>query len=591
MKPIKLLLLFSLFFVPDVWAVKAWQEPLTVTQPDGTVFTAYTHGDEHFSWYASADSVILFRDNYTFYIATIRRDGTIASSGLLAHEKPLRSKSELEAVARQNRTLFFNKATLSLHKARRREPVAPDPILFPHTGSPRAIVILAEYQDTLFTLPNPRKSFNQFLNHLGTPTDFGHGEGKNRSSVKQYFKDMSNGRFTPQFDIYGPIKLSKNLAYYGGNTTGSGNDEQEDELVAEACRLMDDSLDFAQYDSNHDGIVDLVYVIYAGYGQNMGAPANTMWPKSFTTYYTTKDHVQVRRCGISNELLGNATSPAAKWISGIGLFCHEFSHCLGLPDFYPTKQAARGDNQGMEAWSLMDYGSYTDNGWCPTAYTAWEREAFGWLTIDTLKDQQQVTLRNIDTGGKAYRIINKLNTTGKEYYILQNIQNEQWNTKLRGHGMLVYHVNYEAGAFSLSSNAVNNIKGKPRMTIVPADKLLLSSYSTSNLSTFKNQLKGDPFPGTAEVTSLTDASNLPNYAPWTGGLLNQPIYNIREEDKTIYFDFMRDYATSIEKLAADDASPAADGRIYSIDGRFVGYDKHRLPKGIYIMNKKKFVVQ
>ena len=583
-----LLTLISLLLVSLSWAAKAWKMPLTVTQPDGSVLQAYQHGDEHFNWYTDKDGVILIRKADIFYIAHIDRYGKISSSNLLAHEKSQRQDAEKRAVAAQNRNLFFERAQQRIEtRAMRREPVQVNGTFFPHTGSPKAIVILAQYNDTPFTLTNPRQSFQQFLNGEGEPVDYEHSKGRNASSVKQYFKDMSFGKFIPQFDVYGPVTLPHELAYYGG-TDPNGGGEKFSELITDACRLMDDSLNFANYDANGDGYADLVYVVYSGYGQNMGAPDNTMWPKAGTIYPCPSfDGKKICRAGISNELIGNPKTPKKKMISGIGLFCHEFSHCMGLPDFYPTLASARGDNQGMEAWSLMDDGEYTANGWWPTAYTAWEREAMGWMTIDNLTTAQQIELQTIDNKGKAYRIYNDNDPSTKDYYIVQNIQAERWNAGLKSHGLLMYHVNYEATAFILSSNSVNNVKGKPRMTVIPADGLLYSSYNV-NRNEYKEQLKGDLFPGTKNVTELIDANKLPNYAPWTGGTLDKPIYNISEKEGKIYFDFLRkDFTNGIEQTTYKDRS--VDERIYTLDGRYVGTDDRVLEKGIYIRNHKKFV--
>lgn len=583
-----LLTLISLLMVSLSWAAKAWKMPLTVTQPDGSVLQAYQHGDEHFNWYTDKDGVILIRKADIFYIAHIDRYGKISSSNLLAHEKSQRQDAEKRAVAAQNRNLFFERAQQRIEtRAMSGETVQVDNTFFPHMGSPKAIVILAQYNDTPFTLTNPRQSFQQFLNGEGEPVDYEHSKGRNASSVKQYFKDMSFGKFIPQFDVYGPVTLPHELAYYGG-TDPNGGGEKFSELITDACRLMDDSLNFANYDANGDGYADLVYVVYSGYGQNMGAPDNTMWPKAGTIYPCPSfDGKKICRAGISNELIGNPKTPKKKMISGIGLFCHEFSHCMGLPDFYPTLASARGDNQGMEAWSLMDDGEYTANGWWPTAYTAWEREAMGWMTIDDLTTAQQIELQTIDNKGKAYRIYNDNDPSTKDYYIVQNIQAEHWNAGLKSHGLLVYHVNYKASAFKLSSNSVNNVKGKPRMTVIPADGLLYSSYN-GDRKKYREYLKGDLFPGTKNVTKLTDANNLPNYAPWTGGTLNKPIYNISERDGKIYFDFLRkDFTSGIEQATYKDRP--VDERIYTLDGRYVGTDDRVLEKGIYIRNHKKFV--
>lgn len=599
MKKIALLLVFSLSIVV-ARASKAWAQPHVVKQSDGTELTIRLNGDVNFNWVSTTDGVILQQKGSDFYVAVIDDSGNLSASTQLAHDAPLRSASERTLIAKQNKEVFFRSGReITRAIGRRNEQIQANSRLFPHTGSPKAIVILAQFSNLEFTV-KARKAFDQYLNSMDENLkNFGHHENRNHASVKKYFSDMSNGQFTPQFDVYGPVTLPQTMEYYGA---GNSRFERYHDLVTDACTLMDDSLDFSQYDSNNDGYVDLVYVIYAGYGENMAPALPVLWPKAFPHGGMQKDGKTISICGISNELAGypgiESLFKNIKPITGIGLFCHEFSHCLGLPDFYNTVSTTAQDNQGMEDWSLMDNGIYGDNGFTPPAYTAWEREAMGWMTIDTLKTAQQVKLENIDKGGKAYRIMNDANGSGQEYYIVQNIQQYKWNAKTRGVGMLVYHVNYDSYAFGIfgitGSNTVNTVIGKPRMTVIPADNRLVSSYRRSDGSIssqeYKTQLAGDPFPGTAITTELSDANPRVNYAPWTGGTLNKPIYNISMADDVIYFDFLQKFSTADIAPSISKQKPE-DNKIYSLDGRYVGTDKTRLPKGIYILNRKKFVVQ
>ena len=599
MKKIALLLVFSLSIVV-ARASKAWAQPQVVKQSDRTELTIRLNGDVNFNWVSTTDGVILQQKGSDFYVAVIDDNGNLSASTQLAHDAPLRSASERALIAKQNKEVFFRSGReITRAIGRKNEQIQANSRLFPHTGSPKAIVILAQFSNLNFTV-KARKAFDQYLNSMDENLkNFGHHENRNHASVKKYFSDMSNGQFTPQFDVYGPVTLPQTMEYYGA---GNSRFERYHDLVTDACTLMDDSLDFSQYDSNNDGNVDLVYVIYAGYGENMAPALPVLWPKAFPHGGMQKDGKTIGICGISNELAGypgiESLFKNIKPITGIGLFCHEFSHCLGLPDFYNTVSTTAQDNQGMEDWSLMDNGIYGDNGFTPPAYTAWEREAMGWMTIDTLKTAQQVKLENIDKGGKAYRIMNDANSSGQEYYIVQNIQQYKWNAKTRGVGMLVYHVNYDSYAFGIfgitGSNTVNTVIGKPRMTVIPADNRLVSSYRRSDGSIssqeYKTQLAGDPFPGTAATTELSDANPRVNYAPWTGGTLNKPIYNISVTGDVIYFDFLQKFSTADIAPSISEQKPE-DNKIYSLDGRYVGTDKTRLPKGIYILNRKKFVVQ
>ncbi len=599
-------------------ASKGWPYPITVSQPDGTQLTVRINGDADFNWVSTLDGVVLKQVGNGYYVANIDTNGTLSSSGTLAHDADKRSSAEQSLCKKQDVKAFLTVNTRPERLAATRGFGGKGSTsFFPHTGSPRAIVLLVQFANRPFKV-QPRKAFNQYLNSMADKhQDFGNAENRNTGSVKRYFSDMSGGKFKPQFDLYGPITMPKNAAYYG---EGSSSMERYRELVSEACTMMDDSLDFSKYDADKDGNVDLVYIIYAGYGESVSSIDSTLWPKAFVCGTDIKkDGKYVRLAGISNELNGHPdvhySSTSGLLINGVGLFCHEFSHCMGLPDFYPTvspqwttannKQDFDAyDNQGMEEWDVMDNGIYLYNGYSPTAYTAWEREKMGWLTIETLTREGKVELKSIDQGGKAYRIKNDKNTSGNEYYIVENIQAKGWNYKLPASGMMVSHVEYVPWAFSVfhgGDNSVNNIKKHPRMTIVPADGYLPSSYrkvsDNSNLTApymkkkqYDEQLAGDLYPGKNNINRLTDAQNMVNYAPWTGGMLNKPIYNIALKNGIVTFDFLKDQtSTGIEQPeSATDSSN--EEKIYTIDGRYVGTNLNALPKGVYIKGKKKVVV-
>lgn len=599
-------------------ASKGWPYPITVSQPDGTQLTVRINGDADFNWVSTLDGVVLKQEGNGYFVANIDTNGMLSSSGTLAHDADKRSSAEQSLCKKQDVKAFLTVNTRPERLAATRGFGGKGSTsFFPHTGSPRAIVLLVQFANRPFKV-QPRKAFNQYLNSMADKhQDFGNAENRNTGSVKRYFSDMSGGKFKPQFDLYGPITMPKNAAYYG---EGSSSMERYRELVSEACTMMDDSLDFSKYDADKDGNVDLVYIIYAGYGESVSSIDSTLWPKAFVCGTDIKkDGKYVRLAGISNELNGHPdvhySSTSGLLINGVGLFCHEFSHCMGLPDFYPTVSpqwtTANGkqdfdayDNQGMEEWDVMDNGIYLYNGYSPTAYNAWEREKMGWLTIETLTREGKVELKSIDQGGKAYRIKNDKNTSGNEYYIVENIQAKGWNYKLPASGMMVSHVEYVPWAFSVfhgGDNSVNNIKKHPRMTIVPADGYLPSSYrkvsDNSNLTApymkkkqYDEQLAGDLYPGKSNVNRLTDAQNMVNYAPWTGGMLNKPIYNIALKNGIVTFDFLKDQTSTGIEQPESATENSNEEKIYTIDGRYVGTNLNTLPKGVYIKGKKKVVV-
>ena len=585
------------------YAVKAWPFPVDVRQSDGTILTIVLHGDEDFSYYTTLDGVLLSKQDKDFFVADINAEGELTATGQLAHNAELRMAEEILLASNQNRSLFLQTGQAEATRRKmRREPINTTSTMFPHMGTPKAIVILAEFKDTTFTIENPKRSFNDYFNSPTRLVDYGRGETANLCSVAKYFEKVSFGQFVPQFDVYGPVTLPSALKTYGG-TKSDGSDESSKMklLFQDACALMNDSLDFSQYDANDDGYVDLVIIVYAGYSQSMSGNSNEcIWPKSGTTEGGTYDGKKVSRYAVNAELNGYpgcwSKAPFER-INGTGTMCHEFCHTLGLPDFYPTIASIKGDNQGMEYWSLMDSGNYNSNGYAPIALNAWEREAFGWMEIADLTEGVDLDIKSIDDGGTAYRIANDNDESGHEYFVIENIQKIGINQAHKANGLVVYHIDYDKTAFSLSSNSVNNQKGHPRMTVVPADGLLFAQYNVGKTidgkviknADFYEQLAGDPFPGTAGVTELNDTTGAVNFQVYNGEKLNKALSGITEsEDGVISLRFISDFTSGITHTPTSSALPSDDS-IYTLDGRKVGNNPEVLPRGIYITRGKKII--
>ena len=579
------------------WAAKAVSIPVQVRQADGSVITVILRGDEHINWYTTLDGVLLVQgaDN-NYYIGKVEKSGNLIATKQLAHEALTRSQAERNLIAKQDKEKFFayvNKIAEESENAYNNSPLTRGPIIdsgyggvpyFPHTGSPKALVILAEFQDTTFTIQDTKKVFTNYLMNEEHFTDSRYGQNLNYKSVRGYFKDCSYGQFTPIFDVVGPIKLPKAHDVYG-----AGNDRM-DLLFADACAAVDDLVDFTKYDANNDGIVDLVYIIYAGHSANTSGNKDTnIWPKSGTIIISNKfDGKSIRRYGVSNELNGSdQTSKNNKKINGIGLFCHEFSHTLGLPDIYAIdKKAKNQDDQGMEFWDLMDGGTEVRNGRVPASYLAWEREVMGWMKIDELKNDSSIkNLKSIDNGGKAYKIVNP--NDSNEYIVLQSIQKGPWYQGWRdgtyGKGLLAYRVSYPFNKVNVF-DFPNNEKGKPRVIPIPADgKILAAANAGGSITKFTQQLNGDLYP-------YNGINKIDKFKMYDGTILKWSIFDIIENDaeRHVSFKFINNEPTAIQSPSIVERS-TSDNRIYTLDGRYVGTDASILPHGIYIQNNKKFV--
>lgn len=467
----------------------------------------------------------------------------------------------------------------------------------PHTGTITIPVVLVNFKDVKFKINEPKKAFDQLFNS-DTQADLGDRNHLNYGSVAKYFRDMSHGEFTPKFKVYDPVTVDQPETYYGGKREDDNKDENPWQLVKDALKLVEDQVtedDIKSFCS--DGkTIDCVYIVYAGLGQNDGGDGTTVWANCWTTAGATLRGKDVRWYTMSGELspvkIKNGTIPV---VNGLGVICHEFSHSLGLPDMYPTETSAYLDNQEMEYWDLMDGGEYTYNGFCPTAYTAFEKEQMGWpVKIKKLDSDVSVTMTtSTEQGGTAYKIVNPQND--KEYLMLEYIQQEGWNQYLFGNGLLVYHVCLPSETLS-SGTRLNNAPGYPGMAVVPADGACLSSYIKANENDYGNSHYGDLFPGTGNlqgqnVTELSDVNKQPNFCWYNADKTeklktNKALRNIKYENG-VSFDYVNDVASGI--LPVWDNRQNADGKVYSINGTFLGYDLSTLPHGIYIMNGQKIV--
>lgn len=570
------------------WAIPAKRIPRVVTQPDGTQLTVILMGDENMHYYQTVDGVPLCRRADGAFCYAVLGEEKLQAGTMLAHELVVRSEAEmsyvkaevapaeqLQQIAAQR--LSHRNALRAARLARRMAPSAASVgQMSGVTGAHKGLVILVNFADVKMREEHTQQAFDDLMNKEG------YAENGNAGSVHDYFYAQSYGQFDLTFDVVGPVTVSEKMEYYGGNDV-YGNDKNVPEMVVEACKLASESVDFSQYDWDEDGEVDQVYLIYAGYGEAQGGADETIWPHEWdlseTNTRLTINGVKINTYGCSSELTGATGNE----LDGIGTPCHEFSHCLGLPDLYDTGGMY---NFGMDQWSILDYGCYAGDGKCPSGYTSYERMASGWLTPQVLTETTQISgMKALTDSAEAYIIYN--DAEPNEYYLLENRQLHGADASLPGHGLLILHVDYNQQAWE--NNTVNNVYKHERCTIFAADNKYNGKYAV------KDDLAGDPYPGTSGNTSLTDTSKpsaqLYNANANNTKKMGKPITKIAEtSDGLISFSFMEDEnaeppsgITPIETTASD-----ALVTIYTIDGRKLrtatyGTWSVALPTGVYLL--------
>ena len=484
-------------------AAPAMPKKMTHRQPDGSTIEVYLRGDEHAHYFQTANGTRVERNAEGYFVKA------------------------LEPIKRQNRTIH------TLNNAKK----APGAITttFPTKGNVRGLVIMVEFQDVTFSEEATKEVYNQMVNQENYNGTLATG------SIYDFFHDQSNGEFSLNCDVVGPVKLSQNMAYYGENDRFDVDPICE--MVDEACRLVNDEVDFSQYDSNDDGMVDFIYVIYAGYGEAQGGAPETIWPQSWSLeYYSFEafDGVYLGQFACSCELRGAEGTT----LDGIGTFCHEFGHILGLPDLYDT--GFMGQNPGMGYWDTMDVGSYNNESKTPAGYTSINKYALGWMTPTVLDNNTtEVTLDAFATSNKSYFLVSE--TDANEYYIFENRQPIEWDLHLPDHGLLVTHVKYDKKIWDQNIPNTSGRVSHEHVHLVAADN-----------DPFVNA--GDTYPGKDGKYATLTATTTPAFKWFDGTKVSATITDIREEGNQIMF--RHNSTTAVDNATMDNATAVAtDGGI------------------------------
>lgn len=493
----------AISFCTLAFATMATPEILTHIQPDGTCISYRLIGDEYAHLQTTLDG----------YVVESNAEGALVYEGTntLAHNANTRSAQELQMLSGISKGKATELLQKQMRKSAQQQQVAAT---FPLTGSPKCLVILVEFTDLKFSTKDAKQAFNNMLNQEGYNKDGAIG------SCRDYFRACSYGKFTPQIEAFGPFTVSHNYSFYGANSGSS--DKNVKQMIEEACELCAESgVKLADYDNDKNGILDNVFVYYAGHNEAEGASANHIWPhRSSLGGGIYVDGIQIYDYACTSELKGaNGTSMA-----GIGTFCHEFSHVLGLSDVYNTDNS---NDYTIGTWDLMANGNYNGGGKTPPTHTAGERFMLGWIKPEQLKEAGAYTLAPSDTCPQVYLIaatdhnLSWSSPSPSEYFLLENRQHVGWDepsTSLPGTGMLVWHVDYNAGAWSMNNPNNGNPK-RYHLEEANGNK----GYSNA----------GDPYPGTAKVTQFSPMLH-------NGTVLDMPIVNISVNENIVSFTYKSD---------------------------------------------------
>ena len=510
-------------------AIPADPTPIKVAQPDGSMLTVVLHGDEFFHFTTTADGYTVVKNAAGYYTYARLSGDRLVAGDRIARDQSQRTAADLSALAGIPKGLTSQQQyRAGMQQLNRRNSAMRRVGADGHMDYDnfRGLIILVNYSDKKFSMPDVNAFYDDMVNtHDYTGYVLNNRRVNMTGSVRDYFYDNSNQIFDPHFDVVGPVDVPFSCRYPGGT-------DHADEVFHSALDLVDDSIDFRDYDSDGDGYVDMVFFLVAGLSSNYsGNDQSLLWPHMFYLYWAPPhDGMYFGLYACSTEIAGWQSYYSD--VNGIGTFCHEFGHVLGLPDLYDTDYTGGGGESNHPGeWSIMAGGSGNNFGRNPVGYSLYERYALGFTQPEVLNEVGKYEMQALDASNKGLRL-NTLNPD--EYFLIENRQPGKWDRFLPGYGMLVARVD-STDANVWEQNTVNCRPSHMYYELLRADFAGRESAS-------------DPFPGTSGVTSITNFTT-PSLLTWDKSFNEFNILGIAENDGLISFELVRD--TAIMSIVED----------------------------------------
>ena len=546
------LLAFFAFFVANAYighALPTRHDRFTVEQPDGSKVTVLFKGDEFFKVTTTMDgaAVTMGEDGYLRYV--IYENGSRRATDYLVGDKNV--PASVISASRNIPMAQLQQAALDKRReyGKIRAAHNQNRNLVTKTGGNgtiKAVAILVEFSDLKFSQGTIER-FDNLLNQEG------YSDNGATGSARDYFKAQYGDLADFHFDIYGTFSAPNGYAYYGGNDY-SGSDAHPDELVAEACKALDDQIDFSQYDMDGDGTCDFVFMFFAGNDEadNSMLYEDNIWSHAWVIDNYDRnlvlDGVRISEYACTSELRTNPSGYGSSF-TAIGSFCHEFSHILGLMDAYDTSYNYDGYQIADALWgvtSIMDSGCYNNNCNTPPYYNAFEREMLGIATPVELTTGE-MTLLPINESNQFLRI-----ETDKEdeYFIAEYRKQSGWDEYLPTSGMIVYHIDKSDNNAGPSYYYGMNVTAAQRWVYNEVNSYPLHQCADlieAGNSTSTNNVADVFFPGAKNATRLSTETH-DDYVTWSGKEVGYQLYDIKSSGNDATFQLLTADALDLPKV-------------------------------------------
>ena len=523
---------------------------IPVEQPDGSTLQIIARGNQFQHWSETVDGYTVVKNRLGYYEYATAQNGSLNGTGTPALDPQQRSLGEQRGLLSVRKHAQPELDRQQIQQVRQqlspfRNARTQASAAVPPQGTVNILAICIDYPDQPATYGT-----TSFFSMFNGPSD--------KPTFKQYYLNNSYGKLDMTVDVVGWVRAKQNYQRYGY----SGGYAASHALVAEAIAGAEaEGVDFSKYDNDNDGKVDGVIIIHAGPGAEEGGRDEYVWSHRWainSVYYDDRF--------VSDYTIQPETRYGGR--VGIGIFCHEFGHLLGLPDLYDT-DFGDGRSNGIGEWGLMGTGGWLGEEAYPAGMSAWSKEAMGWAEAEDITGNYgSYTLNAASQNNTFYKI---RTANANEYFLLENRQRQGVDAQLNGTGMAIWHIDRNKTAIYPASNLVNADAKRKGVDLEEAD-------GQDDLDTYTNRGdQGDLFPGFSGNHSFSHATrpNADMYSSVRGSAeTGIGIENIQEASGQVTFTYRNDNAGVGETCAGP--ATAAAGRNQS--DQYTSWHEFTMPK-------------